>query len=118
MKLLPVLLGSIIILAASCKKDKLPFNRGTYTETLPVPGRSQLNFINSKLVVKSESGSINKDTFTYSLSSGKILLTPVWTNQYAGQLFDFEQIDEVAFKIENLYPSIPEMPKSYMTFKK
>jgi hypothetical protein len=45
-------------------------------------------------------------------------LTPTWTTQYSGQQFDFEKIDDKTIKIENLYPSIPEAPKSYMTFKK
>ena len=45
-------------------------------------------------------------------------MTPMWTNQYIGQNFDFEQIDNNTFKIENLYSGIPESPKSYMIFKK
>ena len=117
MKKIMILLA-FVILSASCKKEKTGFKTGVYRETIPVPGRCQLNFISSKLVVKSEPGSNYKDTFTYLISQGKILLTPAWTNQYAGQQFEFEQIDEMTFKIENLYPGIWEMPKSYMTFKK
>jgi len=107
------------LLFASCKKDtnKISVN-GLYSENSPVAGRSQLNFISSSLVIKSETGSNYKDTFSYSISADKILLTPTWTNQYSGQQIDFKKIDDNTFKIENLYPSIPEAPKSYMTFKK
>lgn len=118
MKQVLLILGFVLFISVSCKKDKPPFKTGLYTETIPVPGRSQLNFISSQLVVKGEPGNNYKDTFIYSVSSGKILLTPVWTNLYAGQQFNFEEINESTFRIENLYPGIPEMLKSYMTFKK
>ncbi|NBA78854.1 hypothetical protein GOQ04_25095 [Emticicia sp. ODNR4P] len=108
-----------LIFLVSCKKDTSPISAsGLYVENTPVAGRSQLNFISNNLVVKSETGSSYKDTFSFSISSGKILLTPTWTTQYSGQQFDFEKIDDKTIKIENLYPSIPEAPKSYMTFKK
>ena len=103
----------------SCKKDNNSITlSGNYTENTPFIGRSQLNFISNNLVVKSESGSNYRDTFSFSVSVGKILMTPMWTNQYTGQNFDFEQIDNNTFKIENLYSGIPESPKSYMIFKK
>lgn len=103
----------------SCKKDQnSPSVRGVYKESSPVSGRSNLNFISGKLVVKSESGISYKDTFNYSISTGKILLTPTWTKEYPGQQFEFKEIDENTIKIESLYPSIPEAPKNYMTFKK
>ena len=103
----------------SCKKDKTSNSvSGIYTETTPVAGRSQLNFINSGLVVKTETGSNYKDTFSYSILPGKILLKAIWSSQYPAQEFEFEKIDNNTFKIQNLYPGIPEAPISYMTFKK
>jgi len=101
----------------SCKKDTISVS-GLYTENTPVAGRSQLNFISNNVLVKIETGSNYKDSFRYSISPGKILLTPIGTTQYSGQEFDFEKIDDNTVKIENLYPSIPESAKSYMIFKK
>ena len=109
---------SLLFLVA-CRKDTNSISvSGLYTESSPVVGRSQLNFISDNLVVKSETGSNYKDTFSFSISTGKILLTPTWTNQYPGQQFDFEKIDDKTFEIENLYASIPGSPKTYMTYNK
>ncbi len=114
-----LLIVVLVMILLSCKKDKNPVEiSGLYSEMTPIIGRSQLNFISNNFVVKSETGSIYRDTFKYSISVGKILMTPIWTNQNPGQTFDFEKIDENTIKVENLYPSIPESPKSYMTFKK
>jgi hypothetical protein len=114
-----ILIGLLIISLAACKKNNPSVTvDGLFKETTPVAGRSQLNFINGNLVVKSEIGSVYKDTFKYSITQTKIILTPNWTTQYSGQEFDFEKIDNNSFKIQNLYPSIPENSKNYMTFKK
>jgi hypothetical protein len=113
------ILGLSFLFLASCKKDTNSISvSGIYTETNPVAGRSILNFISGHLVVKSETGSNYKDTFSFTISTGKILLTPTWTNQYSAQELDFEKIDDNTFKIENLYASIPESPETYMTYKK
>jgi|GEM_PF-925628 len=114
-----LLTALVVLLLASCEKERNQVSvSGLYTENAPVAGRSQLNFINKSLVVRSETGSSFRDTFIYSISAGKIRLTPTWTNQEPGQDFDFEKIDDNTIKIQNLYPSFPEAPKSYMTFKK
>ena len=109
-------LVALLCLVVSCKKDSASNVHGLYTES--VAGRSQLNFISSNVLIRTETGSGYKDTFYYSFSNGKILLTPAWTNQYPAQEFDFAITDENSFQIENLYPSLPETPKSYMMFKK
>lgn len=109
------------LIFSSCKKDMTTSTlHGLYIEASPIAGRSQLNFINGKMVIKTETGSSYKDTFYYSFSADttKITLTPAWTNEYSGHPIDFEKIDENSFRIENLYPSIPELPESYMIFKK
>ena len=114
-----LLVGLFAISLASCKKsDSTNSVDGLYIENSPVNGRSQLNFLSSSLVVKNEPGSSYADTFKYSFTSTKIILTPNLTTQYPSQEFDFEKLDENSFKIQNLYPSIPEGPKSYMIFKK
>jgi len=108
-----------LLLNLSCEKGaNTNPTYGIYTESYPVSGRSQLNFISSNLVVKTEIGSNYKDSFYYSYTNGKILLTPAWTTIYPATSFDFNRIDNNSFQIENLYPSIPEAPKSYMIFKK
>ncbi len=111
--------GPLLLLFISCKKNNTNvLSTGIYIENTPVAGRSQLNFISNSIVIKSETGSRYKDTFSFAFSTGKIKLTPTWTNQYAGQQFDFKKIDDYTFKIENLYPGIPEAAKSFMTYKK
>jgi hypothetical protein len=108
-----------LLLLFSCKKDAGTNSlSGLYTENSPFLGRSQLNFINNNLVVKSDTGGMYKDTFSYFISTKKITLTPTWTNQYSGQQLDFKKIDNNTFQIQNLYASIPEAPESYMIFKK
>jgi hypothetical protein len=114
-----LLIGLMIISLAACKKSSSSVTLvGVFTESTPVTGRSQLNFIEGNLVVKSEIGSNFKSTFKYSITQTKIILTPTWRTQDSGQEFDFEKFDDNSFKIENLYPSLPMGPKSYMTFKK
>lgn len=110
-----ILLCSLFI---ACKKDSSSPIYGLYIENSPVNGRSQLNFIHRNLVIKTETGSSFADTFKYSITQTKIVLTPNWASQDPPQEFDFEKIDDNTIKIQNLYPSIPEAPKSYMTYKK
>src|SRR4051812_23232597 len=119
MKQFLTIAGLPLLFFISCKKENTKIiSPGLYVENSPVVGRSQLDFISNSIVVKSEIGSIYKDTFSYTFSTDKIVLTPTWTSQYAGQQFDFKKIDDNTFQIENLYPSIPEVTKSYMTYKK
>ncbi|HXS58334.1 MAG TPA: hypothetical protein VN726_19520 [Hanamia sp.] len=121
MKQIFLITGLFFLIFSSCKKEATTNAfHGLYIEVSPIAGRSQLNFINSKIVIKTETGSSYKDTFYYSFSAdtSKIILTPAWTNEYSAHPIDFEKIDENSFRIENLYPSIPESPESYMIFKK
>lgn len=69
-------------------------------------------------MVKSETGSIYKDTFLYSFTPEKIILNPTWSYQYPPQQFDFKKIDDTSFQVESLYPGIPEEIESFMTYKK
>ena len=114
-----LLVGLFVISIISCKKNNSTTSfDGLYIENSPVNGRSQLNFLSSSLVVKSEPGSSYADTFKYSFTPTKIILIPNLPTQHASQEFDFEKLDKNSFKIQNLYNSIPESPKSYMIFKK
>jgi hypothetical protein len=103
----------------SCKKDDSVSIElsGKYSETVPKIGRSQLEFITGHKVVKTETGSSYRDTLVYEISGGTMKLTPVWDNSYSTQL-DIEIVTNSKFIIENLYPSIPEYEKVYMTFEK
>jgi hypothetical protein len=119
MKQLIFILGISVLAVASCKKSAISGSiRGLYTEDSPEAGRSQLNFVNKDLVIETERGSSYADTFRYSFSPGKIELKPIWTDQASVYQFEFERIDVNTFKIENLYPSIPEAPRSYMIYRK
>lgn len=113
------ILGLSILFFASCKKEASSISvSGIYTENSPVAGRTQLIFTSSKQVIKIEIASSYKDTFNYSLTGGKILLTQIRTNPSLAQPFDFEKIDNNTIKIQNLLPGLPEAPNTYMTFIK
>lgn len=90
---------------------------GIYTETSPANGRSQLNFVGGNTVIKSEPGNSTEDEFTYELLDDIIKLTPTSDNATTTE-FEIEIISNSKFKIENLYPSIPEDPSVYMIFEK
>ncbi len=109
----------LLCIAGSCDKDdSLDLPAGIYTETNPVPGRSALNFLNSELLVRLEPGYATSDTFRFSLLGDKLWLIPTWSDQYSGAWFEFHRIDKNSFRVENMYPGIPEAPKSYITYKK
>ncbi len=118
-----VILSAFVLLVgfAACKKTTHTTTSGVsglYIENSPVPVRSQLNFISSSVVVKTETGSAFQDTFNYTLGINTISLTPAWTTAYSASTFDFFILDANTIKVENLYPQIPEAPKSYMIYKK
>ncbi len=102
----------------TCKKNNPITINGFFIENNPVFGRSQLNFTTGNWVIKTETGSSFVDTFYYSISQTKIILTPNGVNQGHQQEFDFEKVDNNTIRIQNLYPSIPEATKTYMIYKK
>ncbi len=114
-----LLLIIVLFSFIGCKKSN-PTSKlnGLYTETIPVSGRSQLNFVNEKKLVRSEPGSSYSSTYSYSFGEGRIYLQPDFFGDYPIQAFDFEIIDDKTFRIENLYPSIPTGVKTFMTFQK
>jgi hypothetical protein len=108
--------GAIILCLTACKKENDSSSIiGLYNEQAPVAGRSQLHFVNDTLLVRMEAGSPSRDSFRYSISTGKILMTPLWTIQYPGTELEFERIDNNTIKIENQYV-IGIGPKTYMTY--
>jgi hypothetical protein len=90
---------------------------GIYSETSPVSGRSQLNFINENTVIKSEPNGSSVDEFTYEIIGNLIKLTPTWDNTIT-QEFEIEIMNNSKFEIQNLYPSVGINPTTYMTFEK
>jgi hypothetical protein len=116
-----VLLAIFILIGMiSCNNDDDNVSEnlsGIYTETLPTNGRSQLNFINGNTVIKTESGSTFEDEFSYELIGNVIKLTPNWDDSIATE-FEIQIMNNSKFEIENLYPSIPENPTTFMTFEK
>ena len=110
----------ILIRMISCDKDdeQVTINlSGIYMETLPSSGRSQLNFVNGTQVIKTESGNSLEDEFTYELIGDIIRLTPSWDDSTTSE-FEIQIMNNSKFEIENIYPSIPENPTTYMTFEK
>lgn len=104
----------IIFVFNSCTRDENTAQpNGIYSEILPVAGRTQMNFksANELIIVKSS----NSDSFNYKIEGNVIMLT---NSQGFSQNFEYEQNNHNEFKIENLYPEIPENAKSYMNFKK
>ncbi|OBX21010.1 hypothetical protein LX77_03882 [Gelidibacter algens] len=105
---------------SSCNNDDENITQtlsGIYSETSPVSGRSQLNFINGNTVVKSEPDNSNDDEFTYEIIGNVIRLTPTLDNSTT-QEFEIEIMTNSKFEIENLYPSVGINPTTYMTFEK
>ena len=97
-----VLISGII----SCSSDDESKNHtlnGIYTETSPINGRSQLNFVDKNTVIQSESGSSTENEFIYELNGNIIKLTPTWNNQMTTEL-EIEIMNNSKFKVENLYP--------------
>ncbi len=90
---------------------------GIYSETSPVSGRSQLNFVNGNTVIKSEPDNSIEDEFTYEIIGNVIRLTPTLDNTMI-QEFEIKIMNNSKFKIENLYPSIGVNSLTYMTFEK
>jgi len=110
MRLLVFLSLFIAALFVSCEKETTSTISGLYNETIPIPGRSQLNFIFGQRVVKIEPGGTQRDTFYYAIHPGKILLTPAWSNDYDPMEFYFEVVDDNSFRIGDLYPSLLFVP--------
>ena len=107
-----------LLFTVSCKKDddnKLTNLSGVFTETSPIDGRTQIIFTTPDEVTIKEVGS--EDKFKYRIEGNTIKLTLQGVNSITSTL-GFESINSYKFKIENLYPQIPENPISYMIFEK
>jgi hypothetical protein len=119
MKRLSFISLTILIILISCNKndDKSDLPDGLFIEKSPVQDRTQLEFINGKLMIQSAVGSVYKDTFNFKISDGKIRLTNIGSNEYYSD-FHFMMINSSEIEIGNLYPGIPEAPETYMTFEK
>jgi hypothetical protein len=104
---------------SSCNKDDPTITlSGRFNEISPISGRSQLQFTKHNILVKSETAGTYRDSFKYEIINNKIRLTPAWIED--GETFELEFwiLDNSTFKIQNLYPDIPERPQSYMIYEK
>lgn len=108
------LIMALIICGCHNDDNYSEFN-GTYTEITPVENRTLIKFTSSTdlIIIKPENSA---DNFKYEIKGNSIILTHASQNQ--SQSFEFEKISNIEFRIENLYPGIPENGISYMTFKK
>jgi len=119
-KLKIIVLLLLIGFLSSCNNDddnNTQVLNGIYSETSPVNGRSQLNFVNGNTVIKSEPDYSTGNEFTYEIIGNVIKLTPTWDN-VTSQEFEIEIMNNSKFEIENLYPSVGINPTTYMTFEK
>ncbi len=108
----------LLLIFYSCKKSTSSNLNGIYTEDSPVFARCQLHFLPNNILIKTESNSLYRDSFSYIITNNQITLTPIWVNATrVPSNFYFEKIDENTIKIENLYPSIGFVT-TYMQFKK
>jgi len=116
-----VLIGLFFIIGlTSCNKenDNLLNLTGTFTEISPVNERTQIEFLTENTVIINKSPQTGVgDKFTFIITNNSIKLTSTSDNSSSVEL-EFEIINDSKFKIENLYPSIPENPKTYMIFEK
>lgn len=120
MKKMILILVLFPLIFTSCDKDYDDIESsllGIYIETLPISGRTQIDFINTNRLIISEPGTPRNDEFFYAVTGTHITLTPIGDTSSSTTL-EFELIDETKFIIENLHPSIPEDPTVYMTFEK
>lgn len=115
------LIGLIFFIGLiSCNKenDNISNLTGTFTETLPVNKRTQIEFLTeNRLIINKSPQTSNGDEFTFIVTDETIILTPTWDNSSSVEL-ELQIISNSKLKIENLYPGIPENPKTYMTFEK
>lgn len=100
------------LVSCSTEEKQNPLN-GTFSEITPVVNRTQINFKSESSLTIIKSG--NSDDFNYKISNNSINLS---NNDGYNQDFEFKIINEKEFKIENLYPSIPENSKTYLNFRK
>lgn len=117
LKIIGILLFIVISSACSDDDNNTQTLSGIYTETSPVSGRSQLNFINGNTVVKSEVSNSIQDEFTYEIIGNVIKLTPNWKNATA-QEFEIKIMNNSKFEIENLYPSVGINPTTFIEYEK
>lgn len=118
MKFLGVLCFLLLLACSSDDSDNVDALTGVYTETSPIQGRTQLIFTEGAKVTKHENGESLGDVYDYVIDDNGIWFTLTGSDTPVSTQFDFEIIDNFTFEIENLYPSIPEDPVTYMIFEK
>ncbi|MDY3521958.1 lipocalin family protein [Riemerella anatipestifer] len=105
---------ALICLFISCSRDEnnAALN-GTFSEITPIGNRTKMNFKSQNIlsIIKPDSS----DDFNYQIDGNKIHLS---NNMGYKATLEFVKISDNEFKIENLYVSIPEYPKSYISFRK
>ncbi len=114
-----MVVGALATAVSCVKSESMPTALdGLYTEVSPVGNAVTLNFLPTHYMVKHETGSTYYDTFSYYFTTGKINLKPAWTTTDPASAFDFRQLDDTSFLIQNLESTIPEAPETYMQFVK
>lgn len=115
------LIGLVFIIGLiSCNKndDDLQKLTGLFIEVSPVSERTEIEFLTeNKMIINKSPQNGTGDEFIFTITGNSIILTPTWDKSSSSEL-EIEIISDLKFKIENLYPDIPENPMTYMIFEK
>lgn len=106
----------LFLLTASCTKD-LDDKRsilGTWIESAPVPDRTTLHFAEHNQLTRVDAEG-NAEEYIYRLEDN-ILYLSLASGQEGYTELIFDQINEDRFKVQNLYPSIPEAEPEFIIF--
>lgn len=111
--------GLILLLffvTISCSKDQDDEQSilGTWIESSPVPDRTTLHFAEHNLLTRVDAEG-NAEEYIYRIEDG-ILYLSLASGQEGYTELMFDQINENRFKLQNLYPSIPEAEPVFIIF--
>lgn len=113
-----ILIILLMFTLCSCSKNDEPLLlNGTFTEINPLPGRTKLVFFDGNKVSRTRAGELAEDYYYYRILGNKIEFTSIGDYTIT-TILDFERISNTKFRVENVYPAIPEYPKEYMVFVK
>lgn len=102
----------------SCGGDDVVEDRlvGEWVEVEPVNDRTTLIFSLENRLSRID-GEGNRENYIYRVEGDAIFLSLAEGQEGSSELY-FEKIDRRRFRIENLYPSIPENEAVYMVFER
>ena len=113
-----MVLGMIVsTLMTSCTKDMDDEISllGSWIETSPVEGRTELFFGSGNRLIRKAGGATEE--YRYKIVDNRLILTLPEDEESRSELI-FNQINENTLKIESFYPKIPESPSTFIIFER